>query len=150
MRSANVSWVAIAATTFLIFALGSTLCGQNPTAAPAAPGAPASTSQQPAAPAGAPANQTPPAGNDTSAPTNQAPAGSSTAPDNGTNGNSGNNDPSLGSGQEPPIVQEPTANDQAGMFVFKKQVEEVVLHATVMDEQRRLVPYLERNAFTVY
>jgi len=25
-----------------------------------------------------------------------------------------------------------------------------VLHATVMDEQRRLVPYLDRNAFTVY
>ncbi len=36
------------------------------------------------------------------------------------------------------------------MFVFKKQVEEVVLHATVMDEQRRLVPYLDRSAFTVY
>jgi VWFA-related protein len=35
------------------------------------------------------------------------------------------------------------------MFVFKKQVEEVVLHATVFDEQRHLVPGLDRNAFTV-
>ncbi len=151
MRSANVSWVA---TSFLILALGSALCGQNPTAAPAAPAAPASTSEQPAGSAGAPAKQTPPTGNDpsgpASTPTNQAPEGSSTAPDTGTSGNGGNNDPSLGSGQEPPIAQEPTANDQAGMFVFKKQVEEVVLHATVMDEQRRLVPYLDRSAFTVY
>lgn len=36
------------------------------------------------------------------------------------------------------------------MFVFKKQVDEVVLHATVLDDQRRLVPYLDRNAFTVF
>ena len=45
--------------------------------------------------------------------------------------------------------QEPSGNDQ-GMFVFKKQVEEVVLHATVLDEQRHLVPYLERSAFSVF
>jgi len=147
MRSANVSWVAVFATTFLILALGSTLCGQNPTAAPGSQAAPAATGQQPAGSAGAPANQTPPTGNETSSPTNQAPAGSSAVPDNGTNGNNGQ---SLGSGQEPPIAQEPTANDQGSMFVFRKQVEEVVLHATVMDEQRRPVPYLDRNAFTVY
>ncbi len=36
------------------------------------------------------------------------------------------------------------------MFVFKKQVEEVVLHATVVDEQQHLVPGLDRSAFTVY
>jgi len=36
------------------------------------------------------------------------------------------------------------------MFVFKKQVDEVVLDATVLDDQRRLVPYLDRNAFTVF
>ncbi|MBZ5681980.1 MAG: VWA domain-containing protein [Acidobacteriia bacterium] len=36
------------------------------------------------------------------------------------------------------------------MFVFKKQVEEVVLHAIVFDEQRRLVPYLDKTAFTVF
>lgn len=45
--------------------------------------------------------------------------------------------------------QEPTANDEAGMFVFKKDVEEVILHAIVFDEQRRLVPGLDRSAFTV-
>ena len=36
------------------------------------------------------------------------------------------------------------------MFVFKKQVEEVVLHATVYDEERRMVPGLDKNAFAVY
>lgn len=45
--------------------------------------------------------------------------------------------------------QEPTANDQGGMFVFKKDVEEVVLHATVYDEQQHLVSGLGQSAFTV-
>jgi len=48
-----------------------------------------------------------------------------------------------------PITAEPS-NDQAGMFVFKKQVEEVVLHATVYDEQRNMVPGLDKSAFAVY
>jgi Ca-activated chloride channel homolog len=55
--------------------------------------------------------------------------------------------------QEPssqqPIVGVP-ADDQSGMFVFKKQVEEVVLHATVVDEQQHLVTGLDRNAFSVF
>jgi len=51
--------------------------------------------------------------------------------------------------EEQPAAQEPTANDQGSMFVFKKQVEEVVLHATVFDDQRNLVPGLPQNAFTV-
>ena len=35
-------------------------------------------------------------------------------------------------------------------FVFKKQVEEVVLHATVVDPQRRLETHLDRGAFAVF
>jgi Ca-activated chloride channel homolog len=35
------------------------------------------------------------------------------------------------------------------MFVFKKDVEEVVLHATVYDQQRNMVPFLDKTAFTV-
>lgn len=50
-------------------------------------------------------------------------------------------------GQQP--VAEPGSGDQ-GMFVFKKQVEEVVLRATVVDEQQHLVTNLEQNAFAVY
>jgi Ca-activated chloride channel homolog len=52
--------------------------------------------------------------------------------------------------QGPDSAQEPTANDQGGMFVFKKDVEEIILHATVLDEQRRLVPGLDRDAFSVF
>lgn len=46
-------------------------------------------------------------------------------------------------------AQEPTANDQSGMFVFKKQVQEVVLHATVVDQWGRPAAHLDRNAFSV-
>jgi Ca-activated chloride channel homolog len=49
-----------------------------------------------------------------------------------------------------PGAQDPSSNDQEGMFVFKKQVQEVVLHATVVDENRRLAAYLDRSAFSVF
>ena len=45
--------------------------------------------------------------------------------------------------------QEPDANE-GGVFVFKKRVEEVTLHATVVDDRQKLVTNLERNSFTVY
>jgi len=39
---------------------------------------------------------------------------------------------------------------EAGQFVFRKKVEEVVLHATVVDQQNNLVSDLGRNGFQVY
>ncbi len=62
---------------------------------------------------------------------------------------------------QPPSDQEPTRqnqhspitadkSDDSGRFVFKKQVQEVVLHATVADETGRLVTSLDRGAFSVY
>jgi Ca-activated chloride channel family protein len=41
-------------------------------------------------------------------------------------------------------------DDQGAVFVFKTQVREVILHATVVDEQRRLVTNLGRPAFTAF
>jgi Ca-activated chloride channel homolog len=41
-------------------------------------------------------------------------------------------------------------NSDNGSFVFKKQVEEVILHATVVDDQRRLAAHLDRSAFSVF
>ncbi len=77
-------------------------------------------------------NNTPPAGNNP-----QQPAAEQSAPQNAN----------------PPIEEQPTAQpsngDQGDMFVFKKQVEEVVLHATVVDAEQRLVPYLDKSAFSV-
>jgi len=43
-----------------------------------------------------------------------------------------------------------TGQEDQGRFVFKKQVQEVVLHATVVDEAGRLVTSLDRGAFSVY
>ncbi len=45
--------------------------------------------------------------------------------------------------------QEPSREDN-GVFVFKKQVEEVVLHATVIDDKHRLVTGLTKNDFQVF
>jgi Ca-activated chloride channel homolog len=53
------------------------------------------------------------------------------------------------SGQEPD-AQAPATPDQSSLFVFKREVEEVVLHATVTDEQHHLVPSLPQSAFAVY
>jgi Ca-activated chloride channel homolog len=47
------------------------------------------------------------------------------------------------------VGKEPDASD-SGVFVFRKHVEEVLLHATVVDEKQRLILNLERDAFTVY
>jgi Ca-activated chloride channel family protein len=45
---------------------------------------------------------------------------------------------------------QPPSDDQSGVFVFKKEVQEVALHATVVDDQRHLVTNLDRPAFTVF
>jgi Ca-activated chloride channel family protein len=38
----------------------------------------------------------------------------------------------------------------SGVFVFKKEVEEVVVHATVMDDKNHLVTTLDKSAFTIF
>jgi Ca-activated chloride channel homolog len=83
---------------------------------------------------------TPPAS--TPPPTASGNPDAATTPDN-------SNAPQAPTSGPEPVGQEPSGNDQ-GMFVFKKQVQEVVLHATVLDEQRHLVPSLDRSAFTVF
>jgi len=44
---------------------------------------------------------------------------------------------------------EPTPNDDNGIFVFKKDVEEVAVHATVVDDKNHMVMNLPKTAFTV-
>jgi Ca-activated chloride channel family protein len=41
-------------------------------------------------------------------------------------------------------------DDEGGIFVFRKEVEEVVVHATVMDDHNHLVTNLDKSAFTIY
>ena len=52
--------------------------------------------------------------------------------------------------QQQPAISPEGGADDSGRFVFKKQVQEVVLHATVVDEAGRLVTGLDRGAFTVF
>ena len=80
-------------------------------------------------------------------PASTQPPANNSAPDSGITLDNSNNPQAPTSGPEP-VGQGPNGNDQ-GMFVFKKQVQEVVLHATVLDEQRHLVPYLDKSAFSV-
>jgi len=42
-----------------------------------------------------------------------------------------------------------TPDQEEGSFVFTKRVEEVVLHATVVDDKQRLVTNLDKQSFTV-
>jgi VWFA-related protein len=60
----------------------------------------------------------------------------------------------LPSGQQPAGQQAGQVDSQVqeenGQFVIHTQVEEVVLHATVVDEKGRLVTDLPKTAFTVY
>lgn len=53
------------------------------------------------------------------------------------------NQPAQGKAQEP-------AREDNGVFVFRTQVQEVLLHATVVDDRKKLVTNLDKTAFTVY
>ena len=45
--------------------------------------------------------------------------------------------------------QDTNVNDQ-GVFVFRKDVDEVLLHASVIDDKQHIVTTLDRSAFTVF
>jgi Ca-activated chloride channel family protein len=50
---------------------------------------------------------------------------------------------------EKPSAQDADSSD-SGVFVFHKQVDEVLLHATVIDDKQHIVTNLEQGDFTVY
>ncbi|SRR5579871_595350 len=54
----------------------------------------------------------------------------------------------------PPSAQSPAAQQRGqnddGTYVIRKDVDEVLLHATVVDDKQHIVTNLERNAFTVF
>jgi len=81
-----------------------------------------------------PANQ-PPGDGQTAAPAAQQPAAEQAPP-----------------GQPPaaaPGGESPSATDN-GVFVFRKDVAEVTLHATVVDDKNRIITNLDRSAFSVF
>jgi len=89
--------------------------------------------------AGSPPPQTPQAG------TPAARSGSESAPPQ----NFGSGTPSASQTKTQDTGQMPESGD-SGVFVFRKQVEEVILHATVIDDKQRIVTNLDRTAFKVY
>lgn len=98
---------------------------------------------------------TAPASPSTSTPSQTSTAGASHAnpgansQQSGNSSTQGNNTPAQAAPQQNPVAPEPGSGDNGGMFVFKKQVEEVVLHATVYDQNRNLVTGLTKNDFSV-
>jgi Ca-activated chloride channel homolog len=100
--------------------------------------------------AAAGAQNTSPSGNAPTTAPSTAPATTNPAPAGAPVQQPGT--PDSDSQQPVPMDQagpEPGADDQSSMFVFKKEVEEVMLHATVTDAQRNLVPNLDKSVFTI-
>ena len=58
--------------------------------------------------------------------------------------------PETGGQQDGGAITESSKPDDQGRFVFKRQVQEVVLHATVVDETGRPVTSLDRSSFMVF
>jgi Ca-activated chloride channel family protein len=58
-------------------------------------------------------------------------------------------DPAKQNAADPAPAQEQSGQEDNG-FVFHKQVEEVVLHATVVDDKQRMVMNLDKSAFNVF
>jgi len=118
-----------------------TLAGRGQTAAAQTPtGQTPTQSSSTAAPSPAPAQNAP-----STAPTGSATP-QSTAP---------LQEPQSGTQAPPPDQQpspdqnQPPANENS-TFVFKTEVQNVILHATVVDDKNRLVMSLDKNAFTVF
>lgn len=122
-RRNNIPLLVIFLFTISLLAAGQTGAGSAADQAP-----PAKATNAPANPAGAVKPQSPPL---------QPPDG--TPPPLSPSGQTGTSN----------APQSPDSSD-SGVFVFRKQVEEVVLHATVVDDKQRIVTNLERTAFTVY
>ena len=139
------SRILLAATLFLVLP---SLMAQDSAQQPPS-STPNSSQQAPAPTNSAPAAQQP------TAPPSTAPSQEPVQPPRTTPQPSGQQgatpapaNPS-GSTQSGGSQQQPETGD-SGVFVFRKDVDEVVLHAVVIDDKQHMVTDLDRNAFTVY
>jgi VWFA-related protein len=104
--------------------------------------APASATPQPSPQQTQPAGQIPSPGNGPAPLPSPQPAGENRPPQAGNRA----------AGAAPVSTQSPEepAGKTGGLYVFKTDVEEVALHATVVDDHNRLVTTLNRGDFTVF
>jgi Ca-activated chloride channel family protein len=91
-----------------------------------------------------------------SAPPQNAPSQNPPPAQNAPSQNSQNEAKPAAPAPAAPAPQQPSdkttdekINDQ-GIFVFKKDVDEVLLHATVQDDKNHIVTTLDRGAFTIF
>jgi len=133
------SRVLILLFTFILFSIGTgaqSASPQAPATAPAQTPDASQTSVGQSEPQGPPppihptqpaADQTQPPPDQGGQPQGQAPAQGQQAPDQG-----------------------PPPDNEGGGFVFKAEVQEVTLHATVVDDKQRLITNLDKTAFSVF
>ncbi len=86
-----------------------------------------------------------------SSPSSANPQPASTAPSSAAP-SSGNPPLPDGKGQDatPNADQNTDQSSDSGVFVFRKQVDEVVLHATVIDDKKHIITNLDKGDFSVY
>ena len=134
MHPRNRRWHSFLILAGLVLCLGTWVVAQNSTA-PAQPPQSGSIASQQTAPAENPPAQTPPANEPAqsgkAAPLPQAP-----------------NQP--GDTLQVPQEGEAPETQPGDVYVFKKEVDEVTLHATVVDDHNRLITNLAKNDFTVF
>jgi len=118
---------------FIVLFFSSVLCVQAQTTTPAQ-STPQTSAQQPQGPRGSAPAQ----------PSGQQP----TQPGQPSSPPQQGQQPAAPGGPPAEAGQSPESNE-GGVFVFKKEVNEVVLHATVVDDKQRMITNLDKGAFTV-
>jgi Ca-activated chloride channel homolog len=58
--------------------------------------------------------------------------------------------PAAPKGQPPQSQENPPKANDSGVFVLRKDVDEVLLHATVVDDKQHIVTTLDKSSFTVF
>jgi len=118
-----------------------TVAAAVPEAATQAPQSQSQAGQSPAAQTSSPQSPSPPSQG--SEPQNQPGQPNQSQPNQ--------SQPNQGQpGQSQQTQSQGQSSSDSGVFVFKKEVEEVVVHATVMDDKNHLVTNLDKSAFTVF
>lgn len=54
------------------------------------------------------------------------------------------------SSTQPPTARQQQPSDESGTYVLRRDVDEVLLHATVVDDKQHIITDLDKSAFTVF
>jgi VWFA-related protein len=135
MRLQNDRALVVLCTFVFITFLAAAQSTSAPTTSPAVPRPPQTTAPPATQTQPPPPTTAPPAGQTQAAPQDSTPPSQEQAPPP--------------QDQSQPQSPQDQSSDNS-VFVFKKEVEEVSLHATVVDERNRPVMNLDKGAFTVF